>query len=292
MTKRISAQILVLLICVSSIAFAARTAGATNLMVSTWNWGGSDIYQVDSTTGAATLIGSAGVNLHGLTYVGDTLYGFGDEAASVDDFIFDGNIYTIDEATGSATKVFSSSFGSEGAIAFNPADGHAYVVGGGLVQWDLTTGTATRLGSLPNIDISGLAYIGETLYGVGNIFDSLYTIDTSTVTATEVGPLGVDIGFSEVLFGGSSVAGLTYDGTQLLMVTRAGETSTSLGGGVYTVDPVTGSATLNALFSSELLNKDIGGVAAKTQVIPVPPAVWLFGTGLIGLIGFARRKKS
>ena len=27
-------------------------------------------------------------------------------------------------------------------------------------------------------------------------------------------------------------------------------------------------------------------------VIPIPSAVWLFGSGLIGLIGFARRKKS
>ena len=28
------------------------------------------------------------------------------------------------------------------------------------------------------------------------------------------------------------------------------------------------------------------------SVVPVPPAVWLFGSGLIGLIGIARRKKS
>ena len=30
----------------------------------------------------------------------------------------------------------------------------------------------------------------------------------------------------------------------------------------------------------------------QTSVIPVPPAVWLFGSGLLGLIGVARRKKS
>jgi len=29
-----------------------------------------------------------------------------------------------------------------------------------------------------------------------------------------------------------------------------------------------------------------------TAVIPAPPAVWLFGTGLLGLIGLARRKKA
>ena len=32
-------------------------------------------------------------------------------------------------------------------------------------------------------------------------------------------------------------------------------------------------------------------ISAYTTVVPVPAAVWLFGSGLIGLIGFARRKK-
>jgi len=27
-------------------------------------------------------------------------------------------------------------------------------------------------------------------------------------------------------------------------------------------------------------------------VIPIPPAVWLFGSGLLGLVGIARRKKA
>jgi hypothetical protein len=29
-----------------------------------------------------------------------------------------------------------------------------------------------------------------------------------------------------------------------------------------------------------------------TGVVPVPPAVWLFGSGLLGLVGIARRRKS
>jgi len=32
--------------------------------------------------------------------------------------------------------------------------------------------------------------------------------------------------------------------------------------------------------------------ADQTSVVPVPAAVWLFGSGLIGLAGFARRKKA
>jgi len=33
------------------------------------------------------------------------------------------------------------------------------------------------------------------------------------------------------------------------------------------------------------------GFVTGTPAVPVPAAVWLFGSGLIGLIGIARRKK-
>jgi hypothetical protein len=43
----------------------------------------------------------------------------------------------------------------------------------------------------------------------------------------------------------------------------------------------------------ETVGADIDAIAAiSTAVIPIPAAVWLFGSGLIGLIGLARRKKS
>ena len=51
-------------------------------------------------------------------------------------------------------------------------------------------------------------------------------------------------------------------------------------------------------FSVEMIQKDfdisvcismIG--AANTSAIPVPAAVWLFGSGLMGLIALARRKR-
>jgi len=33
-------------------------------------------------------------------------------------------------------------------------------------------------------------------------------------------------------------------------------------------------------------------ITITTSAIPVPPAIWLFGSGLLGLIGIARRKKA
>ncbi len=37
---------------------------------------------------------------------------------------------------------------------------------------------------------------------------------------------------------------------------------------------------------------DFDNVRLSTGAVPLPPSVWLFGSGLVGLIGVARRKKS
>lgn len=45
--------------------------------------------------------------------------------------------------------------------------------------------------------------------------------------------------------------------------------------------------------SSEIFtSSSIGSHLVRTSAVPVPAALWLFGSGLIGLIGIARRKKA
>ena len=39
-------------------------------------------------------------------------------------------------------------------------------------------------------------------------------------------------------------------------------------------------------------NSEVGIYMVRTSAVPIPAAVWLFGSGLIGLVGMARRKKS
>ena len=50
--------------------------------------------------------------------------------------------------------------------------------------------------------------------------------------------------------------------------------------------PLQGTWDASGIFEG----KDLSHISAYTKVVPVPAAVWLFGSGLIGLVGIARRK--
>lgn len=69
-----------------------------------------------------------------------------------------------------------------------------------------------------------------------------------------------------------------------------GITSSSFGGDLfYTGGSLAGSLTtgrIEGTFNGDNLKAKVGAVS----VVPVPAAVWLFGSGLLGLVGVARRK--
>jgi hypothetical protein len=52
------------------------------------------------------------------------------------------------------------------------------------------------------------------------------------------------------------------------------------------------AATGAAGGSTSFLEIDNVSVTADVSAVPVPAAVWLFGSGLLGLVGVARRKKA
>jgi len=58
-------------------------------------------------------------------------------------------------------------------------------------------------------------------------------------------------------------------------------------------DVITGNMPNTGLWdTSDLSNKGMSHITAyQASVVPVPAAIWLFGSGLIGLVGFTRRKK-
>jgi len=68
--------------------------------------------------------------------------------------------------------------------------------------------------------------------------------------------------------------------------------------GVLTDDGIGGSPLTGGPFPGFNINLDIGSgnsltlTSVTTSVVPIPAAAWLFGSGLIALIGLARRKKA
>ena len=50
------------------------------------------------------------------------------------------------------------------------------------------------------------------------------------------------------------------------------------------------SVTTAALGEQAFVQKKIGGIGVMITAVPVPAAVWMFGSGLIALVGWSRRK--
>ena len=150
-----------------------------------------------------------------------------------------------------------------------------YGIGGGsnLYSIDVDTGASSLLfPSSPLYSGTGLAFGPDgLLYGIGG-GSNLYSID-------------VDTGASSLLFPSSplySGTGLAFGPDGLLY---------GIGGGsnLYSIDVSTGASSL--LFPSSPLYSN-SGLAFPPSPVPVPAAVWLFGTALIGLVGFSKRRKS
>lgn len=69
-------------------------------------------------------------------------------------------------------------------------------------------------------------------------------------------------------------------------------TGWSSGTGQCTGEQIIAADEDSAGFTGQYTNFDFAVSVEQSAVIPVPAAVWLFGSGLLGLVGVARRKKT
>ena len=118
---------------------------------------------------------------------------------------------------------------------------------------------------------------GDISYGYDFILDVIGSGGISNVGGGD-SDLGSSFGSGWRQFGGdiygeigSSVLGFSFDFTA--------DTGTSL--------LISGSYTDSNFIDAPITSATLATVSA----VPVPAAVWLFGSGLIGLVGMARRKK-
>jgi len=94
--------------------------------------------------------------------------------------------------------------------------------------------------------------------------------------------------------GAAPLAVTTFNTTTLCMPNTDCIGNALSAGGLGIDDAVSGSPMIDGPFAGLNVNFDIGSGNSLTVLsvssVPVPAAVWLFGSGLIGLIGVARRK--
>lgn len=219
---------------------------------------------VDVATGNVAVIGSMGTvmtdiafdpsgNLYGITFT---------------------SLYSIDKDTAASTLIGNTGIISN-SLVFG-SDGTLYTANNSLYTIDTITGSSTIVGNGgdPYSSSGDLAFIGGELYlsSVGG--DDLFKLDTGTGVGTEIGNIG---------FG--AVYGLATDNN----IDLYGTTGIT----VLSVDVTTGAGTALVNYGGQGLGSANGSAfLEEAAVVPVPAAVWLFGSGLLGLVGIARRKKS
>jgi len=220
-----------------------------------------------------------------------------------------GGIYNVDTSNGAATLVATGTAMTD--LARDSSGGLWGVTFGNLYSIDISTNTFTNVGSLGVSDMNALTFNGSVLYGAGYGNGNLYTINTSTGSATSLGS-GSYVSAGDLAFdatGSLYLAADTSPNDTLVEVNPTNGSSTLVGGiginnsyglafvdsvmygvssagGLYTINTTTGAAT-----SIGPITGITGAIyGATVSAVPVPAAVWLFASGLVGLIGFSRKR--
>jgi len=135
----------------------------------------SDLYKVNSSTGATTLVGSLGSfsgTANALVFgANGTLYMAGS------------SLYTVNTLTGAASAIGPIGYQSGGDLAFIGGDLYMASSSNQLIDVDTTTGVGALIGSLGVASMFGLATPDNVnLYGVAG--QNVYLVDTTSGAAT------------------------------------------------------------------------------------------------------------
>lgn len=172
---------------------------------------------------------------------------------------------------------------SNAEIIFPALDIQKFGADTGLTMTDVGT-TSTTL----DIDATVIAIILDSIGTFDDIADQPFTLTaTGSSTLTSMGSFtfisGLFDGSFAVGAGGSLLSG-TFSGLEISGL----DTQPLISGNVsYTGGTLQGNLTGGRL---ELATAGSSVAGKLGAVVPVPAAVWLFGSGLIGLVGIARRK--
>jgi len=185
-----------------------------------------------------------------------------------------------------------------GTISF--AGGAAPLIGTGI-DVDTIVGDPTPLNSGAPITCDACilslatgAHTGNWNFGAGGTISIIGGVPTAGVAAGTTLLTGSfdsaivsDIGGSFFNF---KIAGASFfDTKDETLLGYFGLPSGGYRGGLNISFDTIGAPAVGTTFNSDTLRS---GDVINSPVVPVPAAVWLFGSGLLGLVGIARRKKA
>ena len=230
----------------------------------------SNLYTLDSTTGAADLVGPTGISLiTDIAFSGTSLFG-----------VTFSEIYSIDPDTGAGTligPVGTENYFLSSLVAGDDGKLYAAGVSGDFISYDPVSGITENIGNY-NIDGGGGAS-GDLVFVDGTLYASVYqnsdenqdylaTIDLGSGAATIIGD---GLGYRDVF-------GLEYKDATLYGSTGAGD--------LLRIDTSTGLGTI-VLSSS---NNGLVQLGMTVSRIPEPATILLTLTGL-GAVGLNRFRK-
>ncbi|TNG03677.1 MAG: VPLPA-CTERM sorting domain-containing protein [Gammaproteobacteria bacterium] len=185
-------------------------------------------------------------------------------------------------------------------LCFHPANA-ASIIG------DIAFGTAIGASWTPADNLLNTGPSITTLNADGVKFSdgiSASPIDEGVVTnafGDYAGTLGSFVDFNDFVFNplipntqlwafNSGLTSYSFSMSAINIVSQTSNTISLEGTGIASV---TGLDDTSGEFSLTLnQNGQAFSFSSSASVVPVPAAVWLFGSGLLGLVGIARRKKS
>ena len=165
------------------------------------------------------------------------------------------------------------------------------------VTYDAGTGSFTASGFASQLDDDG-SIPAESI--TGGTSDLSATIDSAGILSggtLTIGGTVASLGFTSgtlltgnlTAFGFPSAGG---DPLEFLFDVTGGDAAALYGGGSIPGGIILSDSGFGGSFDIDWSNTGSGVADVAPAAVPLPAAVWLFGSGLLGLVGMARRKKA
>jgi hypothetical protein len=176
-------------------------------------------------------------------------------------------------------------------LAANPAAGDGWTIEAGQYI-GLTNATSKTAGNSKAIFSSGIATgnpsaINATILGALEGYQNGYGTDVATG------------GLTALQTSKEASSGVTYSSAAATKYSLLGAADLSALGTTVNLFGLTGNGNINAVQSYILGTASLGTNGTLTIAgngggapVPLPAAVWLFGSGLLGLVGVSRRRKA